>query len=274
MKHTADQHLDQAVENLKSQEPLAEDVERSQHHLLAKINSQIELNERQLSVWQKLTGWLQEMLSFTPLKVAGSMGAVGSFAAAIFIFSASTQVSFASMAKELKQVHSMFYSATMTNSGQPLMDLKVYYRDSGQVRIENYALGNQTEPSYVNIMDVASGKGVMKLPQSSESVPFTFDAGEGSQGMREDPLYWRQLILEVNPDDAEPLGSQTFSGVELTGYLLKDSGIETRVWIDAESELPVIIHVSQQLADGSVGFEIKADVTYNQRFDDSLFELN
>jgi outer membrane lipoprotein-sorting protein len=86
-------------------------------------------------------------------------------------------------------------------------------------------------------------------------------------------LYWRKLILDVDPEKAQPLGTQTFSGIELTGYLLEERGIETRVWVDPKSQLPVKINVTQSLSDGTSGFEMQADVSYNQRFDDSLFSL-
>ena len=34
------------------------------------------------------------------------------------------------------------------------------------------------------------------------------------------------------------------------------------------------INVIQTLEDGNAGFQMEADVTYNQRFEDSLFHLN
>ncbi|RDX36345.1 hypothetical protein DZA50_04570 [Kangiella sp. HD9-110m-PIT-SAG07] len=273
MKHTADHNLDKAVENLKTQEPLPDDIERAQEHLLRAVAIEAEKDSEELGVFQKLSAWWKETMNFSGLKLAGSMGAAASFALAIFIFSASPQTSFASMVETFKQARNFFYSATMTTSGQHLMDIKVYYRESGQLRIENYAMGHNGQPTFINIMDVSQGKGVMKLSDSNQTVPFSFDAGDTTQSAQEDPLYWRKLILDVDPGKAQPLGTKNFSGVELTGYLLEESGIETRVWIDPKSQLPVKINVTQGFSDGTSGFEMQADVSYNQRFDDSLFSL-
>ena len=128
MKHTADQHLDKAVENLKSQKALSEEADRAQDSLLRAVAIEAEADNSEPSLVQKLSAWWRETLSFSGLKLAGSMGAAASFALAIFIFSASPQTSFASMVAEFKKVSNFFYSATMTNSGQHLMDIKVYYQ--------------------------------------------------------------------------------------------------------------------------------------------------
>lgn len=274
MKYTADQHLEQAVESLKSQKASVEDADRSQDELLRAVALEAGDTTETAGVFQKIATWWRETFSFSGLKLAGSMGAAASFALAIFIFSASPQTSFASMVAEFKKVSNFFYSATMTNSGQHLMDIKVYYRDSGQMRMESYALGHNGEPTFVNIMDINQGKGVMKLSGDNQTVPFDFEAGNTQQGVQDDPLYWRKLILDVDPDKAQSLGTQTFSGSELSGYLIEESNIETRVWVDPKSHLPVKINVIQTLEDGSAGFQMEADVTYNQRFEDSLFHLN
>lgn len=273
MKHTADHSLDKAVENLKTQEPLSEDIERAQEHLLRAVAIEAEKDGEKLGIFQKLSAWWKETINFSGLKLAGSMGAAASFALAIFIFSASPQTSFASMVETFKQARNFFYSATMTTSGQHLMDIKVYYRESGQLRMESYASGHDGQPTFVNIMDVSQGKGVIKLSDTNQMVPFSFNAADTARNAQEDPLYWRKLILDVDPEMAQPLGTQTFSGVELTGYLLEENGIETRVWIDLKSQLPVKINVTQSFSDGTVGFEMQADVNYNQRFDDSLFRF-
>ncbi len=273
MKHTADHNLDKAVESFKTQEPLSQDIERAQDHLLKAVAMEVEKDNEELGFFQKLSAWWKETMNFSGLKLAGSMGAAASFALAIFIFTASPQTSFASMVETFKKARNFFYSATMTNSGQHLMDMKVYYRESGQLRMESYALGNNGQPTFVNIMDVSQGKGVMKLSDTNQTVPFSFDAADTAQSAQEDPLYWRKLILDVNPEQAQSIGTQTFSGVELTGYLLEEGGIETRVWVDPNSQLPVKINVTQSFSDGSSGFEMQADVSYNQRFDDSLFSL-
>lgn len=275
MKYTAEQQLEQSVEAFKAKQPPQEAVELSQENLLKTISAESRQQElSKSSIWQKAGAWFKENLIASPLRLAGSMGAVASFAVTLFVFSAAPQVSFASMVSELKQISSMFYSANMTTAGQHLMDIKVYYRASGQLRMESYSLGDKTTPTFVNIMDVSQGKGVMQLPGHGESVPFDFEPANEPLNMQEDPLYWRKLILEVNPSEAEKLGTKSFAGTELTGYLIEDSGVETRVWINSDSQLPVKVWVTQHLEDGTVGFEMKADVTYNQRFDDSLFDLN
>ena len=274
MKHAADHTLDNAVESLKTQEPLSEDIERAQNRLLKAVAIEAEKHSEEPGVFQKLSAWWKDTMNYSGYKFAGSMGAAASFALAIFIFSASPQTSFASMVENFKKARNFFYSATMTTSGQHLMDIGVYYREPGQLRMESYALEHKDQPTFVNIMDVSQGKGVMKLSDTNQTVPFSFDAGDTSHSAQEDPLYWRKLILEVDPEKAQPMGTQTFSGVELTGFLLEETGIETRVWVDPKSQLPVKINVSQTFDDGSVGFEMKADVEYNQRFDDNLFELN
>ncbi|GAA4363665.1 hypothetical protein [Kangiella marina] len=275
MKYTADQSLDKAVEGLKAEQALSEDIERAQDNLLRAVAIEVENDCEEPGWFQRLSVWWKETFNFSGLKLAGSMGAAASIAFVMFIFAASPQTSFASMVAEFKKVSNMFYSATMTSAGEHLMDIKVYYRDSGQVRMESYSLGDKGQPTFVNIMDVSQGKGVMKLSNGNgeQTVPFTFQANDSTQSVQENPLYWRNLILDVDPEKAQPLGVQTFSGTELTGYLIEDSGIEARVWVDPKTELPVKINVSQTLGDGSVGFEMQADVSYNQRFDDSLFAL-
>ena len=206
MKHTADHKVDKAVESLKTQEPLSDDIERAQDRLLKAVAIEAEKDSEELGVFQKLSAWWKETMNFSSYKLAGSMGAAASFALAIFIFSASPQTSFASMVENFKKARNFFYSATMTTSGQHLMDIKVYYRESGQLRVESYALGHKDQPTFVNIMDVSQGKGVMKLSDTNQTVPFSFDVGDTAQSAQEDPLYQallerRNEIIERNRDD-------------------------------------------------------------------------
>jgi outer membrane lipoprotein-sorting protein len=272
MKYTADHNLDKAVESFKHQKPLPQEIERAQDHLLRVVEA--EKDNETLGFLQRLSAWWKESVNFSGFKLAGSMGAVASFALAIFIFSASSQVSFASVVANLKSVHSMFYTATMTNAGEHLMEMKVYYRSSGQLRVESYALNNRTQPVFINIMDVREGKGVMRLVDSGETIPLSLNSSNITPSAQEDPLYWRKLILGTEIEHAKPLGTKTFAGTELSGFLIENAGIETRIWVDQESQLPVRIHVVQFLGGADVGFEMHANVTYNQRFDDNLFQLN
>ncbi|WP_223669557.1 hypothetical protein [Kangiella shandongensis] len=273
MKSKTEQRLDEMVQTMQRQQASEQNTEQVQLNLINAIEAEAG-RTNEISPGQKLGQWFKSNFIKSPLKIVGSMGAAASFALVLFLFSASPQVSFASMASKLKQVSNFFYEATMTNAGMHLMDIRVYYRSSGELRMESYSLDNTQTPSFINIMNIGEGRGVMKLPASGESVPFSFEPNATAQSVQEDPLYWRKLILNVDPESAEPIGTKNISGTELTGYLIEQESIKTEVWVQPDSQLPMAISVTQYLESGDIGFEMKADVLYNQSFDDSLFDLN
>lgn len=282
MKYSAEQQIDNMVRGVKNAQPDEAAVEHSQASLMKRIAEQeVEqgcVGESSKNTLRNLLSraslWLKESLVATPMRAAGSMSMAATFAFAMFMFTASTQVSFASMVNELKNIQSMFYTASMKTGGQPLMDMKVYYRANGQLRVENYSLGKTDQPTFINIMDIKKGQGAIIQPQHGMVTPFEFQPNAEPEKVQEDPLFWRDLILQVDPESAQNLGTKNIGGQKLTGYLIEHDGIETKVWIDHASELPVELEVAQYQDNGQVGFEMKAEVIYNQTFSDELFNID
>jgi outer membrane lipoprotein-sorting protein len=276
-----DDVLAEGVSALKKEALTESDFQEMEKNLQRVIMAKVIREESKVEVSQpqpiKLFDWLKLKLSSVAsgqsMRLAGSMGAVMAVSLTLLFMSAPSQSVFAAVLSEMRQVSSMFYSSRIENNGQHLMDIKVYHREPGQLRVETLPLGEAKEGAVINVMDLENGNGVIFFPVLKFATPFNFDTANPSSSPEDDPLYWYQQLQNYQGEPTEYLESKVIDGIVVEGFVIRETGANITVWADSNSHLPVRIVVTLDEVNGQVPFGMVADLKYNQIFDDSLFSL-
>jgi hypothetical protein len=231
---------------------------------------------------------LKERLShwfiFRPIKLAASLSTAVAIAISFIFVNSTSNLAFAAVVNQLQQVSSMHYSGQMKSQGQPLMDIKVIYRQPGQVRIESQMRSGESnsnqphtaqgQPMSINILDVKLGKGVILFPHNRMAVPFSFDPANSQGSLQDNPMQWYETLKNYQGEPSADLGLKDINGVQAHGFLIKDNGVNITVWASTETALPITMHVAMDEINGVVPFELDAELTFNEYYDDALFSLD
>lgn len=231
------------------------------------------LQPHKANIFEQLKALLGNAFSWKPAQLAGSMGAIMLVVLTIAIMGTPSKTAFAAVLSEMKLAHSMFYSSRIDANGMHLMDMKVYYRELGQLRVETLSQGGAKNSTMINVMRLNEGKGMLFYPGLKMAVPFNFDVNSYFLSPDEDPLYWYQQLQSHQGEPAEYLDAEMINGVLAEGFTIRENGANITVWADSESHLPLKLIVTLDEVNGQVPFEMVADLLYNQPFDDALFSL-
>ncbi|WP_196137551.1 hypothetical protein [Aliikangiella sp. G2MR2-5] len=272
--------LNHYVEVLKSNEPSEKDMQRMEFNLQAAIAKQGQLesaNEEipsaNQSLWQKLAESFKAIVQLPSLKWGGAAASLTAFMISIVFWGGNSSVAFAEVVAELQKITSMRFVSEMKNQGNTMMQLKVFYRQPGQVRIETTPLvENGENATSINVLDTSLGKGVIFLEGPKMAMPFNFEANDQKSSPRENPLFWFDAIHDYDGPVTE-LGWNTVNGVDVYGLSFIESGVEIILWADKKSHLPVQVIVSQKDYSGQESFSMTANVEFNIQLASELFSL-
>ena len=222
---------------------------------------------------QKSIDGLANWFSWKPMKLAGSMSAAFAVLLSVVFVSAPSQTAFASVLSEMQQASSMYYSSIIESNGEPLMDVNVYYREPGHLRVETLPKGNAKDGASINVLDLVKGKGVIFFPGPMFATTFEFAIDGHNATETDNPLYWYEQLKNYQGEPVKHLQEQTINGHFAEGFVINENGANITVWADVSTHLPIKLIVTLNEVNGKVPFEMIADLKYNQVFDDSLFSL-
>lgn len=250
-------NLQQSIISANESEELSADVPSSQN---IRLLEQLKLQLLRAFHWK-------------PFVLASSMGVFMTALITLFFMGTSSNNAFAAVLSEMKLVSSMFYSSRIESNGQPLMNLKVYYREPGNLRVETLPIGKDLSGSVINVMDLLEGKGVIFFPAMKVATPFSFDVENNLPLAETDPLYWYEQLKNYQGEPAEYLAAREINGVLAEGFVIKENGANVTVWAGSDNHLPVKLIVTLDKVKNQTPFKMVADLKYNQTFDNALFSL-
>lgn|GEM_PF-2106569 len=268
------------VSAIKTQQASTKNCEKVEDNLqrliLAQGYRQAEENDQQTNKEASINSkasLLTRFFNWQPKVWASSMGAVLAVVLSLVFFATPSKMAFAQVISQMNLATSMFYSAKMKTNGVELMDIKVYYREPGHLRVETLPLGDASDGISYNVIDIPNGKGVIFFPHPKVAVPFDFNIDKHVSSPDEDPLYWYQAIKNYQGEPEEYLSGQMINGVFAEGFVINENGAKVTIWADVNNQLPVKLLVTLDQVNSQVPFSMEADLTYNQTFDDALFSL-
>ncbi len=264
--------VDQAITHMQNSEDSPEYADQVSLRLQNLIEAQPEPAQSSAQSW-----WsgLQRWGSTTKIKAASAFSFVGALllASTLFLGSATAPL-YADMVEQLKAITSMTYHGKMTVSGNQLMDIKVYYQHPNMLRVDTLPLGNASDGASINILDLTAGTGTIAFPVQNVSVPYQFDPN-GKQQLKaeEDPLAWYHSLLNADAAQVTNIEPRQIDGQRLPGFLVEEQGIQVRVWIDNNTQLPAYLEVRMPQQGNDDLFKLEAELTFNQVIDGNLFQL-
>jgi len=269
------------VSALKTEQLTEDDYQKMESNLQQMIIEQGNRKKPQIETSQpqnnKLIDHLNAMFlrafNWQSMRLAGSMGAVMAVVLTVVFMGTPSKTAFAAVISEMQLASSMFYSSRIKTNGQHLMDVKIYHRVPGQLRVETLPLGNAKNGAVINVMNLEEGKGMIFFPGSKLATPFNFDVGNNLSLPEEDPLYWYEQLKNFQGEPEEYLDAKEINGFLAEGFIIRKNGTNITVWADTNNHLPVKLIVTLDEINGQVPFEMVADLKYNQTFDDALFSL-
>ncbi|RTE86958.1 MULTISPECIES: hypothetical protein [Gammaproteobacteria] len=263
--------VDQATQAMRNQGDSEEYAEQVSLRIQNLIDAQPEQAQEKRTSW--LRGFLQSMAK-AKLRTASAFSAVGAVGIATLLFLGSTSTPlYADMVAKLRDITSLTYQGSMHARGEHLMDINVFYQHPDKVRVETLPSGSAEGGATINIMDIANGQGQIIFPEQGMNVPYQFDPEQNGQtNEEEDPLAWYDTLLNADPSTVTTLDSIEVDGKLLTGFLVEEQGTQVRVWVDANTELPVRLNVLIPGQSEQATFELQAELTFNETIDENLFQ--
>lgn len=265
--------VDQASNAIRNESDSEEYAEQVSLRIQNLVDAQPEPEQPKQRTW--LQGLVQGMAK-AKLRTASAFSVVGAIGVAsiLFLGSATTPL-YADMVAKLRDITSMTYHGSMNVNGDHLMDINVFYQHPDKLRVETLPTGTAAAGGSINIMDLANGQGQITFPEQDMSVPYPFDPNNREQvDSEDDPLAWYDSLINADPNAVTTLESREVDGKLLTGFLVEDQGTEIRVWVDANTDLPVSVNVLVPQTGEQGVFEMQADLTFNQQLDAELFHID
>ena len=237
-------------------------------------NSEPETFEtREINLFEQLKAMLSRTFNWQSMRLVGSMGAVMAVVLTVVFMSTPSRTVFASVINQMQLASSMFYSSRIESGGQHLMDVKIFHRSSGQLRVETLPLGDAGERAVINVMNLVDGNGVIFFPGAMSATPFKFDVNNNLSSPDKDPLYWYEQLKNHQGEPSEILDAKEVGGVIADGFIIRKNGASITVWAGVDNHLPLKLIVTLDKVDGQIPFKMEADLQYNLAFDDALFSL-
>ncbi len=281
-----DDDLAGRISTLKTEQLTEDDYQKMESNLQRMIieegnreESQVEVSQvkitqpQNIKLIDQLKAIFSPVFSWQSMRLAGSMGAIVAVVLTVVFMGAPSKTAFATVLSKMQLASSMFYSSRIESNGQHLMDVKVYHRVPGQLRVETLPLGNAESGAVINVLNLEERKGVIFFPGPKLATPFNFDIGNKSSSPEEDPLYWYEQLKNYQGEPAEYLAAKKINGVLAEGFIIRENGTNITVWADTKNHFPVKLIVTLDKTNGQVPFKMVADLKYNQTFDDALFSL-
>jgi outer membrane lipoprotein-sorting protein len=273
-----DQELSNHISAVKAEELTEQDYQTMENNLQKVIaaagnrESQSQSLTSEQSKVSPLTTWFR-WISWQPIKLASSMGAILAVVLSLVFISAPSQSAFAAVIANMHQATSMIYTSRVEANGMHLMDVTVYYRPPSGLRIETANAVNPNLGKMVNVMDLSKGRGTIFFPSQKIANTFTFSPGSTADPIsaENDPLYWYQQLKDYQGEPAEILESKVINGVLAEGFVIHQDHATITVWADRETQLPIQLLVSLNRNQENSSFSLTADLQYNETLDDSLF---
>ena len=267
--------FEQAVTQLKQQTPSEQQFQAMQENLDLVIAQE---SKRQAAVDSRdqSESFLSKLSHFVrfPKVLASSAATFAIAVVSMILVSTSSGPAFAKVVEQLNSLNSMSYSSQLFSQGKKLMTLKVFYQSPGQVRVETYqGATGADQPSMVNILNTALGKGLILLPANQQAVPFDFANQNNKaavQPITENPLQWFELLKEFK-GEAEVLEPKLIKGNYAQGYEITESGMKITIWADVDTNIPVQFSLESNV--GESLFEMEADISINPLLSKDLFSL-
>ncbi len=279
MKQTInlDQNLRDGVTQMKAQQPTTAAYQKMQHNLQnaiqdydAAINEPVTLIDRLKDFF--LTFSLSKILTPPSLAISTTTLTVALVATFVILLSG-TQPTFAKVVEHFSHFKTLTYTSQFSSQNAPLMSLKVFYQAPAFIRVETAPdtgnSENHQNGKTVNILNAATGSGLLLFPSVKMAVPYSFDPTK-EKSIQDDPLKWLGLVQNYQGDVTE-LPEKIIDGEVVHGYQFKEAGMTITIWATTDSQLPIKLELTSN--QGKQNFQMQAKLAFDEPLDGSLFSL-
>ncbi|GAB3017802.1 LolA family protein [Bowmanella dokdonensis] len=262
--------LEQHVQQFKAQQPSDVMTQAAMARLQARLSAEPMAESPHLGLWQQINQWIKRSVRIPTWQVGGSLATVG-LIALLYLGGGASHPAFAEVVEKLKQISTLQYTGTMYSNGQATMKLRVYYQAPSLVRTEfSPAMDNLDGPATINLMDTASGKGLILMPGPMMALPFDFGHQDSPE---DDPLYWLEALKQYQGEVVTRDGG-LIDGQATTLYRIEQSGVRTSIWAANDSQWPLKVIVTASGEKDQEVFKLEADLTFNQPLSPELFDFS
>ena len=172
-------------------------------------------------------------------------------------------VVFADVLQQVRESQSVTFRMTASGKGDTDNIIDYMFMEPGHIR---FTLGD----GLIWIGDLSEGKMLVLDP--------TKKTGMAIGGMKNGGRFARKMfdflekLKTLHAGSEESLGTNEIDGRSVVGFLVRKDGKHMTIWVDPETDLPVLIELEEAGRDGSKA--VFANIRFNAELDESLFSTS
>lgn len=207
------------------------------------------------------------------LVVAGLVGLTGW----LVMSESATSIAFADVQKKMKEARTVTFTFTLEKADPAFRaeDLQFKYWYTGDNLIRHEMIVKEKTVLGV-IVNTKNGKGMM-FNSIRKTACFYEDDINGNSAQKPKSNYDMILNIVKNHKNPKKLSENLIDGKKTIGFLLPGDGTDNdaqRIWVDAETQLPVLIEFLKKDESGELAVRGKIpNIVFGANLDPNLFEV-
>jgi outer membrane lipoprotein-sorting protein len=211
------------------------------------------------------TPWMRRRTMLATMKIGAAVLATAGGLAYFAAPPSAEATAFAEAVQKLRDAHILAYTTTIQSADFKVpLTMKLLFKEPNLFRTE-------VPGGIVTIIDSSQGKQLILDPVANTALLLEGKAAVAPSGQA-GAVGLLGRLRQLTEGDAKFVGDKAIGGIQARGYVVKNLGMETTIWIDPATRLPVRFESSDRIQ-GKDFRATASDFQIDPEVDDALFRI-